>query len=149
MLKFHFLGTLSGTEPFPHMHHSSWVLEANGKNYWFDAGENCVHRAVTSGLDIMNTVALFISHPHLDHIGGMPNLLSCFRKFTVIHNRQLISNNTLQLFFSDPEILKAIKMLATVKDHHKLPYTLVENDIKDGLIFEDENVRIMALHNAH
>ena len=61
MFKIHFLGTCSGTEPMPDMHHCSIVMEIGAAIYWFDAGENCSHRAYTTGIDIMKTRALFIS----------------------------------------------------------------------------------------
>ena len=70
MARIHFLGTCSGTEPMPGMHHCSWVLEVGEYYYWFDGGESCAYTAHTSGMDVMRTRALFVSHPHLDHIGN-------------------------------------------------------------------------------
>ena len=80
MIKINFLGTCSGTEPMRDMHHSSLIIDINGKLLWFDAGENAAYRAHTSGIDIMKTKALFVSHPHIDHIGGLANLLCCINK---------------------------------------------------------------------
>ena len=77
MTKIRFLGTCSGTEPMPGMHHCSLIIEVDGVNYWFDGGENCAHAAHTGGVNVMNTRALFVSHPHLDHTGGIANLLAC------------------------------------------------------------------------
>ena len=148
-MKLHFLGTCSGTEPMPDMHHQSWVLETNGVNYWFDAGENCAHRAYTSGIDVMNTVAIFVSHPHIDHIGGLANLLTCFHKLIRMHKRQFIRDNTLEIFFPDLPLLQYIKEIAYSGRGVNLRYTLNERPIKDGILFEDENVRITALHNRH
>ena len=62
MLTLTFLGTCSGTEPMPGRHHQSFVIEAGGIYYWFDAGENCAHRAYTSGIDVTRVRAVFISH---------------------------------------------------------------------------------------
>ena len=70
-----FLGTCSGTEPFENMHHCSLIITVNGKNYWFDAGENCSFTAHMMGLDLQQVRAVFISHPHMDHIGGLGNLI--------------------------------------------------------------------------
>ena len=74
MIRIHYLGTCSGTEPKPGMHHTSTMLEADGKLYWFDMGEGCAHTAYTSGIDVTKCRAIFVSHPHIDHIGGMANV---------------------------------------------------------------------------
>ncbi len=148
-MKFHFLGTCSGTEPMPDMHHQSWVLETNGVNYWFDAGENCAHRAHTSGLDLMNTIAIFVSHPHIDHIGGLANLIACFHKLIRTQEKQFIRNNKLEIFFPDLPLLQHIKEVAYSGRGVNLRWTLNEHPIQDGLVFEDENIRVTALHNRH
>ena len=147
-MKFFFLGTCSGTEPMPGTHHSSFVLQIEGVNYWFEAGENAVHRAVEVGLDVMKTVALFVSHPHIDHIGGMANLLSCFSKRHRHYNETLIRNDTVEVFFPHEEILAAIKTVAS-QGLNRFRYNLADHPITDGVLFEDENLRVTALHNTH
>ena len=144
-----YLGTCSGTEPFPNMHHVSWILECGGVNYWFDAGENCFHRAFTDGVDVMKTVALFVSHPHIDHIGGLANLFAFIHKMARRYKQQFIRDNTLQLYFPDLPILQAVKTVAYGKPDPTPPYTLAEHQISDGNLFEDENIRVTALHNRH
>ena len=68
------LGSCSGTEPQPGRHHTSWVLQYHGELFWFDAGENCSYTAHLAGLDLCASRAVFLSHPHMDHVGGLPNL---------------------------------------------------------------------------
>ena len=148
-MKLYFLGTCSGTEPMPDMHHQSWILEVAGVNYWFDAGENCVHRAHTSGINVMNTAAIFVSHPHIDHIGGLANLFSCLQKLERQYKLELVRNNALDIFFPDLPLLEAIKTITFSGRKVNFRYTLNEHPIQDGLLFEDTNVRITALHNGH
>lgn len=149
MIKIHFLGTCSGTEPFPDMHHCSLVVEVNGRNYWFDAGENCVHRAHTSGVQVMDTVAVFVSHPHLDHIGGMANLLWCMAKLCNREKKTLLHNNILKVYFPNHNVFEAIKTVCCGNETHKFPFDLEEQKVIDGLIYEDEYVQVIAKHNGH
>ena len=149
MLNLHFLGTCSGTEPIPEIHHSSFILEIDGVNYWFEAGENCAHQAVSMGINTMNTACLFVSHPHVDHIGGMANLLACLKKLSVRYELPLICNNTLQIFFPDLQLLPAIKSIACGGKSVKFPFQIEENPTHDGLLYEDERIRVSALHNRH
>lgn len=153
MAKIHYLGTCSGTEPFPDMHHCSWVLEVNGVNYWFDAGENCAHRAHTSGINVLNTAAIFVSHAHYDHTGGMVNLLGCMAKLCKRQKMPMLRDNKLVIWFPELQVLDAIKTVfwggSTGKNTREFPFTIEEHELTDGLIFEDENVKVSAVHNAH
>ena len=149
MIKIHFLGTCSGTEPFPDMHHCSLVIEVNGTNYWFDAGENCAHSAHTSGINVLNTIAVFVSHPHLDHIGGMANLLGCMAKLCGRGKVPLAHNNTLQVSFPELKVFDAIKTVCCGSEIHEFPFIIEEHEVSDGLLYGDENVQIFARHNCH
>lgn len=142
-MKLHFLGTCSGTEPMPGMHHCSWVLEINGTNYWFDAGEGCGYSAFLKGIDVLKTRALFISHPHIDHTGGMPHL------FFVMHKmrKPLIHNNTLDVYISDLDCLQAAQMLSW--ETRKPFFNIEGHQVQDGVIFTDGNIRVTAVHNTH
>ena len=149
MANIHFLGTCSGTEPMPGMHHCAWVLEAGGTYYWFDAGECCGHTAHTMGLDITKTRALFVSHPHIDHIGGLSHLFFCMDKILKREEKKLIHENTLEIYFPGLELLQAVKAVAMSRFKAAFSFALREHEMQDGVLYEDENVRITALHNTH
>ena len=151
MAKIHFLGTCSGTEPMAGMHHTSIVIEVGEYYYWFDGGEGCAYTAHTSGMDVLRTKALFVSHPHLDHMAGLPNLFSCMRKLIWREKRSLKNDNTLEVFFPGLETFRAIKLVAcSGNDSFKFLFKMNEHDLsEDGVIFEDENIKVSAMHNCH
>ena len=150
MTKIHFLGTCSGTEPMAGMHHCSLVVEVNGAYYWFDAGENCAHRAYTDGIDVLKTQAIFVSHPHIDHVGGLANLFSCMKKLVTRYKTPMDNNNSMQIFFPDEKLLDAIITVCNGTDpESSLHFDLIRHSVHDGLLFEDKNVRVSAVHNRH
>ena len=151
MADIHFLGTCSGTEPMAGMHHSSFVIRTGGMNYWFDAGENCSHTAHVSGIDLLSTRAIFLSHMHIDHTGGLANLLFCFSKLIWCEERQMTFDNTVDLIAPDLSLIGAIKSVAcnSLDNHSAIKFRLRETQTHDGLLFEDENIRVTALHNRH
>jgi len=150
MIEIIYLGTCSGTEPREGMHHCSWVMRIGGVNYWFDAGENCSYSAHLGGIDILATRALFVSHPHIDHIGGLANLLAVMRKLVHIGEGTVGDDNSLEVLFPDLEVFDAVKtVLCGMAKNRSLNFIINERAISDGVIFEDENIRVTALHNDH
>ena len=148
MIKVTFLGTCSGTEPIAGRHHCSIVFEINGIYYWFDAGENCSHAAYTSGIDVQRIRAVFISHMHIDHVGGLANLIFTIRKVSVSRKIPHMNNNSYDVFVPDLEKFAAIRLIANA--HRKgNGVDIVEHLVSDGVVFEDENIRVSALHNDH
>ena len=150
MIKITFLGTCSGTEPMPGRHHTSFVLEVNGLYYWFDAGENCSHKAHTTGIDVGRVRAVFISHMHIDHIGGLANLIFTIRKVANRSKTPHINNNSYDVFVPDLEKFQAIKLMGNgYRDETAVNVRIFDYEVKDGLVFEDENIRVSAVHNTH
>ena len=149
MLKFTFLGTCSGTEPMPNRHHSSVILELGDKYYWFDAGENCSHRAYTTGVDVARVRAVFISHMHVDHIGGLANLMSVIRKVHRVTGIPQINNNCYDIFVPSLKTLNSVKDVAGIPTAPCKGVNAIEHEISDGVLYEDENLRVTALHNTH
>lgn len=149
MAKLRFLGTCSGTEPFENMHHTSFLIEEKGKTYWFDAGENCSRLAFLQGVDILSVSSIFISHPHIDHIGGLLGLILLIRQQIWRKDGKPI-DGAVKLFTPLDALWEHLHPLIHVTDPNLFSVMDVEaKTIKDGLVFDNGDIRVTALHNEH
>ncbi|NLP48428.1 MAG: ribonuclease Z [Clostridiales bacterium] len=142
------LGSCSGTQPFPGRHHTSFIIEHRGKLYWFDAGETCSYTAHCMGLDLLKSSKIVISHTHMDHIGGLGNLLWTVRKLNGISGD--FSGKRLDIYIPQVESYEAIiKMLQSTQGNFSADFELEAHEIKNGLLFEEDSFKVTALHNRH
>jgi ribonuclease BN (tRNA processing enzyme) len=66
----------SGTSvPHPRRSSSGYWLETEGGTLLMDCSASAIHRMAQENLDWMNLDAIWISHFHLDHCGGLPAFL--------------------------------------------------------------------------
>ena len=143
-----FFGSMSGTEPYPGRHHCGWALKQDAELYWFDAGEASAHTAYNLGLDLRTIRAIFISHPHMDHIGGLGNLLWYMRKVCLLYKGKTPA--VLKLFMPDAETWPALlTLLRQTEGDFVCPFEIDEKRVADGFEYKDENIRVTALHNTH
>ncbi|HZK38921.1 MAG TPA: MBL fold metallo-hydrolase [Clostridia bacterium] len=147
-MKLLFFGTCSGTQPFPGRHHTSFAIEHRDKLYWFDAGETCSYTAHCMGVDLLKTSKIVISHTHMDHIGGLGNLLWNIRKINGITNA--FEGRKLELFIPQIEAWEGLQqMLAYTEGGFQCNFTIDAREYADGIVFEEDGFRVTALHNRH
>ena len=147
-----FLGTCAGTEPMPGRKHTSFVIEYGGEVFWFDAGAGCSYTAHLLGIDLLAVRAIFISHTHMDHIGGLANLLWDIRK---INSRcrdpsRRISGKRIDLFIPDLQVWQGImQVLRATEQNFEIDFKLEAASYGDGSIFSSAGFAVSALHNRH
>ena len=146
-MKLHVFGSASGTEPQSGRHHTAWAIEYAGGLYWFDAGESCYHTAHLMGLDLLSVRTITITHPHIDHTGGLPNLLWTMMKLIAIGKGT--GGFDIRLFQPVPGLWDAARNWLGTISRYDLPFNVIPQQIKDGLIFDDGNISIEARHNFH
>ncbi len=143
--KIHMLGTCAGTEPWKGRNHTSWILEKpTGELLWFDAGEYCSWTASLMKIDVLRCKNLFISHPHLDHIGGLPGLFTTMLKLRWVYKEKTPFDLTVHTPVAYP-VESAQKMLVNKGTIKGLKTHLVVN----GEVYKDSDVVIDAVENNH
>ena len=152
-IKIHILGSCSGTEPYENRHHTSVALETAKGLYWLDAGECCSYTAYLMGIDLLKTRGIFISHCHMDHIGGLGNLLWNIRKLTVVEKRKTLAEK-ISVFVPYHESYQAVMdLLAHTEDDFVCNYEHEGCSVQDGLLYQggadEDEIRVLALHNHH
>ncbi len=146
-MKIHFLGTCAGTEPMPDRKHASVAIEVNGKYYWFDAGDGCARTAYLMGLDLTKISKIFISHTHMDHIGGLANLLWYIRKIADVRG---ITPEDKALYIPNQEVADALfTILRNTEGAFYLDFDIKQFGVSEGLLFDDGVVKVIAQHNNH
>lgn len=148
-MELYFLGCRCAAPAVPKYMHTSFAIEINDVIYWFDAGEGCSHTAHLMGIDLLRVKEIFISHPHMDHIGGLANLLWNIRKLTK-YRKQLPMHGDIGVHISDLEVWDGLWMvLKNTEELFKWKCRVKPSQIKGGYIYRDENITVYAVHNRH
>tara|TARA_Y100000588_G_scaffold360385_1_gene420219 strand:- start:42 stop:824 length:783 start_codon:yes stop_codon:yes gene_type:complete len=151
-MRITFLGTCAGTEPMPNRKHTSFVIERDAKVYWFDAGAGCSYTAHLLGINLLAVRAVFISHTHMDHIGGLANVLWDIRKLNgrQADPQQSMTGKDLDVFIANLDVWQGImQLLQGTEGQFTIDFNLRAQSYADGLVFDEDGFKVTALHNQH
>lgn len=148
-MKLHILGSCAGTEPMPGRHHLGLAVETGGRTMFFDAGETSSYTAHLMGLDLLAVREIFITHTHMDHIGGLGNLFWNIRKLTNVEKRAL-PDGAVDLYIPNLAAWDALLTLLRVTEgDFKCNFEINAREVADGVVCERGGAVVEALHNLH
>ena len=143
-MKIHLLGTGAGN-PSPTRYNSCAVLETAGGLYMIDAGGPTMGLMRRAGLDPAQLKAVFVSHMHEDHFGGISSILKNRCKY-------LPAGEMFDVWLPDGscgEVINAFINLSVGAARHYPTEHLRYHSIHTGAFFDDGNVKVSAFPNDH
>ncbi|MEB6547580.1 ribonuclease Z [Heyndrickxia sporothermodurans] len=115
------------------------MLEERKTIWLFDCGEATQHQILHTSLKPRKIEKIFITHLHGDHIYGLPGLLGS-RSFQAGHSELTV--------YGPKGIKEYIDVSLKVSETH-LQYPLVIEEIKEGIVFEDDQFVVEAAVLEH
>lgn len=141
MMELFFLGTGSGV-PSKERNVSSLalrMLEERGTTWIFDCGEGTQHQILNTNLRPRRIEVIFITHLHGDHIYGLPGLLS---------SRSFQGGESPVTVYGPAGLKEYIDWSLRLSGTH-LRYPLRVVEIKEGMLFEDDQFIVEAVKLQH
>ncbi len=117
--------------------------------YLVDCGDRCLLQLSAAHIPLQNVQAIFITHYHQDHVGGLMPLLGIRWMTNVFSPLRLVGPPGLE------QIVKGYRqaMQPSVDAGFGVtpdPLTKIEvNEVGVGAIFRDANIKVTATENAH
>ncbi len=135
------MGSAAG-DASPRRVNSSFLLNAGGKYYQFDAGEGCSVAMKRLKIDHSKIAFVFITHMHADHISGL---------FMEIQMMFLAGRKEPLPIYLPAEAKEAVEqfMQATYLFEEKMGFDIPVRPIVPDPFFRDDNITVYARANSH
>lgn len=140
-MQLHFLGTGAGM-PSKDRNTSALalkLLEERGSIWLFDCGEATQHQILHTTIKPRKVDKVFITHLHGDHIFGLPGFIS---------SRSFLGGEGPLTIYGPTGLKQWLEQTLRLTKTH-LTYELIIEEVKAGIIFEDEQFTVKALPLEH
>lgn len=135
------LGTSHGSPTLTRFN-SALVLEVGDALYLFEAGAPVNALMLRKGLDLDKLEAVFVSHAHEDHIGGLPGLIKSLNKRPETAPRTAI-------FLPEKQTCDAVTAFVAATHRMWTENVLTMSVIRPGEIYRDERLTVTAYLTDH
>lgn len=135
------VGTSSGV-PTAARGNAAQVLRHRGKTYLIDCGEPLTQALLRASVDPLSLTAIFLTHLHIDHLGGLPQLVQTLQ----IRGR----SQPLPIYLPAEGLAPLTHFLEAVYlSPDLLPFPLRLLGAGPGELYHDGVVRVTTHRNAH
>ena len=154
-----FLGTAGGPPLRVDRSEPSTLLIVNGRKYLIDCGIGTARRLVEAGIESNQIKTIFFTHLHADHDMGLADVMA-----NDFFTRQSWAAADPINIYGPPQtkqlvdaafqfILVGIRPFAaagSATDRDRLASPFISHEFaRDGLVFQDDNIRVTAVENSH
>ncbi len=140
MIELTFLGT-SASAPSIQRGLSSAVIQHRDQRFMVDCGEGTQRQLLRSGLGFKRLNKILITHAHLDHILGLAGLVSTMTRWEVM--------DALEIYGGAYALDRIQRLMDVVFSPHPIPDSLIFHEIRPGIVFATEHLRIEAFPVTH
>lgn len=133
------LGTSHGYNTEGNFYTSTHVETENGNAYLIDAGCQADTHMIHAGKDAGKVKAIFITHPHNDHMGGIVSIMKDIERMSGRKQKYTV--------YLPEDLAAAIRAWAAAI-HVEIPNASFVF-YHEGVIYDDGEVRVEAIQNQH
>lgn len=137
------LGTSHGNHTMTR-NNTSTLIETEGVGYLVDCGEPVAATLLRSGKGFAHIRALFVTHMHADHVGGLAEFTNMYFKHGDEETRQVTYCLPSEAVEPIRRYLEAIYMAPELR-----PGKLELSGVDAGPCYEDERLKATAVPNGH
>lgn len=151
------LGTGGGPRVQTERSQPANAIVVNGAIYLFDVGEGTQRQLKAAGLDLRQVRAIFLSHFHIDHVGGLHPLIVGRWVQGVVDAAPVIGPpGTVEMVDSLVAASRPIELAPVTlgTDTPPIGWTVAPRELPSGAdtpveIYRDANIRVLAVTNDH